>query len=225
MELPSKLRFTLINNLNGNEVINSKYVIYAHKCNDGVYVGLTNDPVKRWQEHLSDAFNEGSRNYDDNFREAIRRCGRRFDHYIVAVAAFENAAKKIEAAAIQFYSDRLNMKNEAVDISNSYQFNPIGKQIGKMITLEKKSSGRQTYAREDSERQSVVAEIYEEYGRKRLRVIDGQPFRKGMNIRCDTKEREKFNIGDKVRIKVAVSKRGETEFLEAAKTSIPVLIE
>ncbi len=130
----------------------------------------------------------------------------------------------MEAVAIHYYSDRLNMKNELVDTnsSNSYRFSPIGKQI---ITLEKESTGRQSYARKDSERQSVVAEIYQEHGRKRLRVIEGQPFTKGMNIRCDTKAREKFNLGDKVRIKVAVSKRGDTEFLEAAKTSIPVLVE
>lgn len=227
MELPRKVRFTLINNLNEKEVKNSKYVIYAHACSDGVYVGMTSDPIKRWQEHISDAFNEGSRNYNDNFRIAIRRCGRNFSHYILAVAGFEKAAKKIEAAAIQFYGDRLNMKNEVVETisSDSYRFSQIGKQIGQTITLEKKPTGKQSYARGDSERQSVIAEIYQEHGRKRLRVIEGQPFRKGMNIRCDTLERKKFKLGDKVRIKVAISKNGDTEFLDAAKTSIPVLVK
>ena len=219
MELPTSVRFILINHLTESDVKNSAFTIYAHKCSDGVYVGMSKDPVERWQQHVSDAHHENNRNYDDNFRASIRRCGRRFEHYIIAVAGFEKAAKRKEAAAIEFYGDRLNMKKEVIDNSIDYRFSPIGTQIGTTLILKKKTSRRVSNSIRDVDRETVIAEIYNEFGRRRLRVIEGQNFPKGMNIRCDNDERMRFEIGDKVKIKVAKVNKDGTDFLQAGKAS------
>jgi predicted GIY-YIG superfamily endonuclease len=50
MNLPSKLRFIIINNLTEDAVKKSDYVVYALACSEGVYVGMSSDPVKRRQE-------------------------------------------------------------------------------------------------------------------------------------------------------------------------------
>ncbi|MBD9354812.1 GIY-YIG nuclease family protein [Methylomonas albis] len=102
--LPVKMRFKLINHLSLDVVKNSKYLIYAHQCSEGVFVGMAADPVKRWQEHLSDANTEFSHNYNDSFRRAIRKCGNNFIHYIIGVANTENLAKDKEAIAIEYYA-------------------------------------------------------------------------------------------------------------------------
>jgi len=220
----SSLRFILINNLSPNDVKNAKYVIYAHVCSYGRYVGLSNDPVKRWQEHYNDAHNQNSHHSKDEFKEAIRKCKNRFTHYILAIADFETAARRKEAAAIQFYDGNLNTRPELDGIHDSYHFSPIGKQLGQAITLKKKSSTQERFSRSDSDRQSVIGQICIEGNRKRLRVIKGQPFPEGMYISCAADERNRFNSGDRVRIKVAESKKANgTKYLTAAMTSKLVL--
>lgn len=220
MSLPSKIRFTVINNISLDEVKNSNYVIYAHVCSEGVYVGMSVDPVKRWQEHYSDAFNKYSHNHDDKFKEAIRKCGDKFAHYIVAVANSESLARKKEIAAISFYGDRLNIKLESNEIPHDYIFNSIGKQMGISLILEKKGSEGAFYSRTDSQRVTVIGEIYAYEGRKRLKTIEGQAFPAGMNIECPRDERSRFNVGDKVRVNVAMSQKSSgTKYLVAAKTA------
>jgi hypothetical protein len=50
MDLPApKIRFLLANGLNESDVKNASYFVYAHICRAGMYVGLSKDPVKRWQ--------------------------------------------------------------------------------------------------------------------------------------------------------------------------------
>ena len=224
MYLPSKLRFKAINNLSLEEINNSNYVIYSHVCSEGVYVGMSSDPVKRWQEHLSDAFNKDSQYYDDKFRVAIRTCGSAFTHYIVAVAALEKAARNKEAAAIEFYGDRLNMREERNYSDQDYGFRPIDNQISLDVVLEKKRSKGTSSGRDDSDRKTIIGEIYTQYGRKRLRSIDGQAFPAGMNIECPRDERARFNNGDKVRVNVAMSEKPNgTKYLVSAKTAKLVL--
>ena len=220
MNLPSKVRFIVINNISPDDAKRSNYVIYAHVCSEGIYVGMSVDPVKRWQEHCSDALNKYSHNYDDKFKEAIRKCGDKFEHYIVAVANSESLARKKEAAAIAFYGNNLNTKLEASLIDHNYNFNPIGKQVGIGVLLEKKGSEGAYYSRTDSARLTVIGEIYSFEGRKRLRTIEGQAFPPGLNIECPRDERSKFNVGDKVRVNVAMSQKANgTKYLVAAKTA------
>jgi hypothetical protein len=225
MNPPPKLRFTLINNLAEDEVKKSNYVVYALECPEGVYVGMSSDPVKRWQEHCADAFNKDSLHYNDELKAAIRKCGNTFAHYIVAVASTEAAARSKEAAAIEYYGNRLNMIVETIRSGRDYGFSPIGKQIGRTVFLEKKGTTGAWHPRNDSQRKTVIAEIYMSGGKKRLRTINGQPFRAGLNIECSESERAKFNVGDKVRVNVAMSEKRGTEYLVAAKTASLVLVK
>ena len=220
MNIPAEIRFELVNGISEKDVKSNEHIIYAHLCSKGIYVGLTTDPVKRWQEHVSDAFNEGSHNYDDKFREAIRHCGQnKFKHYIVAVANFEKSAKNKEASAIKFYGKHLNTKNETENGDRDYGFRPLKNQIGTTLILKKKSREGTFYSRSDSSRKTITAEIYFESGRKRLRSISGQPFSAGLNIECSRSERAKFATGDLVRVNVALSEKNGKEYLVAGKTS------
>ena len=223
---PPKLRFLLINNISLDDIKKNSFVIYAHSCPDGVYVGVASDPVGRWQQHFADAFNENSPYYNDEFKEAIRKYTNNFEHYIVAVANFENAAKKKEAAAIRFYSRNLNMREEADPGERDYGFQSIASQIGKGEILNKKGKTGSEYSRSDSDRQTVIGEIYFSAGRNRLRSIEGNPFPAGLNIECGREERKRFKPGDKVRVKVAISEKANgTKYLTAAKTARLILVE
>ena len=220
MNLPSKIRFTVINNISVDEVKKSNYLIYAHACSEGVYVGMSSDPVKRWQEHYGDAFNKYSHNYSDKFKEAIRKCSNNFTHYIIGLASTESLARKKEAAAISFYGDRLNTILESSSLPNEYNFQSIGKQLGLNVFLEKKGTEGAYSSRTDAQRTTVTGEIYFQEGRKRLRTIEGQAFPAGMNIDCSKEERARFNVGDRVRVNVAMSQKSNgTKYLVAAKTA------
>ncbi|WP_374972340.1 GIY-YIG nuclease family protein [Spongiibacter marinus] len=224
MSIPSKVRFELVNGLTEREVKSAAYFIYAHKCTAGTYVGMSQDPVKRWQEHVSDAFNSHSHNADDKFREAIRGFRDTFKHYILAIATFEKAARNKEAAAIEFYSENLNMKAEAVS-HRDYGFKSIDSQISLPIVLEKKGKSGTSFSRQDSERIAVVAEVFEEFGRKRLKCIGGQPFEKGLLIECSREERAKLQVGDRVKVKVQISEKRGKKYLVAARSATLTKVE
>jgi predicted GIY-YIG superfamily endonuclease len=223
MILPPKIRFKLINNIKLEAVKKSEYVIYAHHCSEGTYIGRTDDPVRRLQEHYADAFNINIHHYNEEFKVAIRKCGTVMEHYIVALATSEEIAKKKEAAAILFYSDRLNVIVDSKGDDRDYGFRTIDSQIPLPEFLEKKGRAGTTHSRGDDKRKTVTAEIYMEGSQKRLRTIEGQVFRAGLNIQCDTSETAKFSPGDKVRINVALSDRKGTEYLVAAKAATLVL--
>ena len=226
MNVPSKIRFTLINGVKTEDVKNSKFLIYAHVCPSGTYIGVTNDPVKRWQEHCSDAFNKNSHNYDDQFRMEIRKYKSNFNHYIIATANFEKTSRNKEASAIKFYEPELNMKKETETEKQNYYYKKIEGQIGIKYFLEKKGRSGTNYSREDKERVTVTGEIYTEFGRKRLRTVNGQKFPAGMNIECSRSERSRFDNGDRVRINVAESKKANgTKYLVSAKTAKLIFVE
>ena len=222
MQASSKLSFELLNKINADIVKNSKYIIYAHACPKGVYVGIATDPVERWQQHLNNAFNESSQYCNEKFKDAILAFGNNFNHYIVAVSDFEKSAKNKEAAAIAFYSKQLNMRREINSGGRNYNFQPIGSHITQKIMLGKRDR-RVSVSRSGCERKTVIAVICFESGRKRLRTISGQVFPQGLYIQCPKDERERFDVGDKVRVNVAMSensKKGRNYLIAASTTRL-----
>ncbi|MBD9354811.1 hypothetical protein [Methylomonas albis] len=97
----------------------------------------------------------------------------------------------------------LNVKTEVSKTHRDFDFSPFEKQIGINIDLEKRKSEGATVSRDDSQRQTVIGEIYIGEGRKRVRTIAGQPFPAGMNIEYSRSERDRFEVGNKVRVNVA----------------------
>jgi len=219
MNIPNKIRFEVANGLSNEEVLEAEFVIYAHECSSGLYVGMARDPVLRWQQHVQDAMNEHSQHNDDLFREAIKRNKLNFKHYILAGAKFEKAAKRKEAEAIRYYPSSLNMRPENCGSDTYACYKPLDKQITTSIILEKRSRSGTSISREDTDRVSIVAEVYMNSGRKRLRCTKGQSFKEGLRVECSRSEREKFNPGDKVIVKVALSTQKGKDYLVAAKTS------
>ena len=86
------------------------------------------------------------------------------------------------------------------------------------VFLDKKGTTGSWISQSDADRTLIVAEIVEEGGRKRVRCTHNQPFKAGLRVECDKEDRKRFNVGDKVHIKVALSKNGD--YLVAAKTSL-----
>jgi len=214
------MRFSLLNGIKKSDVRVAKFVIYAHSCPGGVYVGMSSDPVKRWSEHTADASNANSPYFNDSLKKAIRAYKQNFQHYVIGLANLEKSARQKEASAIRFYGKNLNDRLEIEPESRDYGFRPIDSQIGNIEFLQAKSSSTSNSARQDSDRVLVVGEIYEEFGRKRVRTIAGQAFPAGLNIECSREERARFKPGDLVKIKVAMSEKADgTKYLTAAKTS------
>lgn len=58
---PHVMKFWLLNGVTDLDIKINEYVIYGHCCKEGLYIGMSNDPVKRGQEHWSEAFNPHSR--------------------------------------------------------------------------------------------------------------------------------------------------------------------
>jgi hypothetical protein len=182
------MRFEAINGVTENEVKTSQFFIYAHKCSKGIYVGMAEDPVRRWQEHVQDANNKHSHHYDEKFKIAIRQCGTAFQHYILDIAKFEKAARRKEAAAIEYYEANLNIKDEKVTGDHVYRFRPIDDQISVPVFLDKKGTTGSWVSQSDADRTLIVAEIVEEGGRKRVRCTHNQPFKAGLRVECDKED-------------------------------------
>lgn len=198
---PHVMKFWLLNGVTDLDIKINEYVIYGHCCKEGLYIGMSNDPVKRGQEHWSEAFNPHSRDYFHEFKAAIRESRGNFEHLILQVANTKNSAKNREAEAIYYYAPSLNMKAEFNFSNDHFGYKPIDKQTPKHILLfTRRESFGSWYSRSDGDRTAVIAEIYSEKGRKRLRTIRGQYYPAGLNIECSSAERDKFNNGDLVKV-------------------------
>ncbi len=209
-----KLRFTLANGLTPDDIDRAKYLIYAHQCDDDVYVGMSYDPVTRWFEHQSAAENSLNPSHNATFK-AVIRASTRFKHYIVAIASTESAAASKKAAAIVYYSN-LNMKYEAPD--REYPFKPLASSIQTMeINVRRRL--RIANSRNDGDRKMCLGEIYIDCGRKHVRSLANEYFPAGLMVQCARDERERFKAGDRVKIKVALSKKRGADYLVAASTS------
>lgn len=214
--LDAGLRFELLNGLCESDIKNAKFVVYAHKCEAGLYVGMTNDPVRRWMQHCQEAENRFGKYQDDPFKHAIRQWRTQFKHYILAVTNFEKVASSMEAAAIVFYVPKLNVRREVLIEMKEYGFKPIEGQIARPVILKKKA-GSSGSVRVPGSLKTIVAQVVFDQGRKRLVCTSGQPFPAGLLVRCSKEERERFNVGDVVKVSVGLSEDGR--FLVAPITA------
>ena len=217
--LNSTLLVSLLNGVKANDLERDNYVVYMHKCINGIYIGQSEDMVRRWKQHNEAAFNVEHRDYNQKFKGYIRNFG--FQHYVIATAKTETKALKIEADAIKFYKANLNSKSEASTGEHTLMFNHLELQLSATQTVIKQKGTLQTAEpKQDCDRKMVKAKIVEEKGRKRVVSVSG-PFDKGLYIECAKSEREKFQAGDLVKIKVTLSskKRGDKYYLVAERTS------
>jgi hypothetical protein len=220
------MKFWLLNGVTELDIKINEHVIYGHYCKDGMYIGMSDDPVRRWQEHWSEAYNQHGRDHFNEFKAAIRKNGNNFMHLILQVANTKNSAKNKEAEAINYYVPSLNMKAEFNFENDDFGYKPIDGQISKHTYLyTRRENIGSWYSRSDSDRTSVIAEVYLERGRKRLRTIKGQHYDAGLNIECSRAKRKQFNNGDLVEVDVALStKENGTPYLVAAKTANLILV-
>lgn len=216
----SRIRFELLNALDEREVASARFVVYGHQCLKGLYIGWSSDPVKRWQEHCEAARTPTSPYYDDRFRAAIRGFPQGFKHYILAVASTEVAATRKEAAAIDYYQPTLNERPEYIDTALDCGLRPIVGQIARVAFLESRRSRREVNHHTDRDRKAVIGEIFFDNGRKRVRAIAGQAFPAGLKIECPRSERERFGLGQLVRVKVALAYKDGTAYLVAGKNAV-----
>lgn len=219
MTNPQKLRVKLLNGISEEMLRKSAYIIYAHECPAGVYVGQATDVVERYRQHVGDANNENSLEYGSPFKKAIRLYQSNIKHYVLAVDQFPKAALDKEAAAIQFYGRNLNTKAEPRSKNCDYGFKPIDGQIGKLVMLEIKKRKR-TGGRADSGRFTVTAEICMNRGRKRLRTVGNQEnVPVGIYIECNRAARDEHEVGDRVKLNVGWSNQNGKPYLTASPSA------
>lgn len=220
MNLQSRIRFELLNGISESQVLSGSFIIYAHSCRNGIYVGQSADPVKRWHEHINEANNIHSTYYNDPLKVAIRECGHEgFLHYIFAVANYENGARKKEAIAIKFYRAALNSRSEPIESYDFSNFKPIAGQVSTVVFLDKRLKSNDSGIRTDKDRKTVTAEVYMEFGRKRLRSVGCENFPSGLKVECSRDARSELEVGSKVKIKVADAEKRGTRYLVAANSA------
>lgn len=216
----TEVRFYLANSLTLDVVTNAKYVVYGHECPAGLYIGFTADPARRWQEHVRSASEKTDRNYNNNFKSAIRRYLEGFKHFILAVASTEKAAQLREAAAIQFYKPKLNTREPSASREYSYPFSALSSSIVSSCVMKPKTKKTELNVKSDSDRVTVEVIVFTEGDKKRLKTLKAAPFERVMNISCHKASLDEFPDGTVVKLKVAPAggpKRGT--YLKAAHTA------
>lgn len=82
------------------------YYIYCfnNKTNNHKYIGYTNDPTRRFREHLSSAYNTKSTVYNYTFAKKIRQYGKEsFEILILEILEDHKTALEREAYWINYY--------------------------------------------------------------------------------------------------------------------------
>ncbi|MCR9186627.1 MAG: hypothetical protein NXH81_14610 [Halieaceae bacterium] len=203
--MPERIRFEILNGLGEADVKKAKHIVYAHRCPAGVYVGMSEDPVRRWKQHVHHSVDANSGSYNDNFKRAIRAYGHSgFTHYVLATASFPKSAKSKEAAAIKFYGHKLNSRAEVIDCQEDYGFRPIDTQIPKIVFLEAKAREDNSDRGGSYNKRNIRARVVYEGGRKRFVSLPNEYFPEGLRVQCN-RDRDEFDVGDVVEVSVSLS--------------------
>ncbi|EFP97797.1 GIY-YIG nuclease family protein [Vibrio caribbeanicus] len=76
--LKSTLPVSLLNGVKESDLKRHEFIVYMHKCINGLYIGQSDDMVRRWRQHNEAAFNTEHRDYNQKFKGYIRNFG--FQH-------------------------------------------------------------------------------------------------------------------------------------------------
>jgi hypothetical protein len=82
------------------------WYVYRHcsKTTDKSYIGVSDNPVRRWKEHVSHALRIGACGYDTKFKRAIRKYGSYdFVHEVLASSSDQESAKTLEVVCVGEY--------------------------------------------------------------------------------------------------------------------------
>lgn len=222
-----RLIFETYNGIEPNEIEESEYVIYGHSIDGKMYIGFSNDPVKRWIEHFQDAMNGCSPNFDTLLKSAIRRTSfANIRHLVLAVADNERLARRKEAEAIRFYKSRLNSGATLSTDHGSFGLKRFSGQSPSFVKVFKRQNPGSWRSRTDLDRVPALAEIIWERNRKRLMTVENEFFDEGYRIECSRAEREQFEVGTIVEVEVAESvKKSGGVYLVAKKNDALVRVD
>lgn len=214
------LSFDVYNGVTPISIRSCRFIVYAHQIGQAMYIGYSFDPVQRWNQHVSDAYDSYSPNHGSIFKAAIRSHGTKsFRHLILEVARSEEMARRKEAEAVRFYRPSLN-EGATIGVGiKKRRLRTLYEQEAYSFRLEKTKIIGSWKARSDADRSIAIAEVRIERRRKRLVSLRNQNFEAGLRIECSRAEREAFNEGDVVCLLVAESTRHERRYLVARKSS------
>ena len=87
--------------------------MYKNKINGHMYIGLTNNPDRRYRDHASASFNEKNKDYNNSIHKAIRKYGLDNFDFIILKSNIETLeeAKVEEQKAISFYNTYLDREH------------------------------------------------------------------------------------------------------------------
>lgn len=197
----------------------------GHECVDGLYIGYSTNPARRWEEHVKSAFEETDRNHHNSFKNAIRAHPEGFKHFILAVASTDSIAQTKEAAAIRFYKPRLNTREPSALGEHHYTFRALNNTIVSSLVMRPRSQKKEQNTKSDSDRVTVEAIVSTQGERKRLKTLRVEPFEKIMNISCHKQPLDDFGDGTIVKLKVALAGGEERgTYLKAARTASITLV-
>jgi ribosomal protein L19 len=162
-----------------------------------LYIGYTNDPYSRLREHVAASREPLGSGYKTQLSLALRE-HIKTERFIIAVSQDEQEARSIEASAITFFKSALNVRPEYSNVIRNFSLNS-----NKEINLgDKRAKTNEWFVGTTAkERFTIDATIIYDKAKKRVQAQDGY------FVTYSQLEREKFNIGDKVKVNVTFSEK------------------
>ena len=209
------MNFKLLNGLTSLMVKDAKYFLYAHRSHDNeVYVGISRCPVTRWSDHQIGANDKYCRHHGCSFYRKMRETNA-WTHYLLGVAQTEEDIRHMEAAAIDFYGT-LNSQSEYTH--KKFRFAPLTSSTSQMY-LGRMARVVTQHNRNASDYQWVHARIIWEGKRKRVITTGNNCFPAGLKIQAGRADRDRFNVGDSVRVRGIMASKKGAPFITIMKTS------
>lgn len=218
--MTTAMNFSLTNGLSGSTVSSAPYVIYAHRCLKGVYVGYSKDPAGRWSAHKQQA-KDGQR--DDKFKQTILK-GFLFKHFILAVAKTEDEALAIEAACIHRYgSGDMNTAITRPDMTLVKKLEDINFRDGEYMPVSLKRRFNRSGSAMKNKKKALAKVIRRANGDVSFRSEANENFGAGMKVSCGKAYRKQFNDGDVVSFMAHQATNDEGPFLAAMNQVMTIM--
>ena len=209
------MNFKLVNGLTNSVVNNANYFLYAHRSHDNeVYVGISKCPVKRWNDHEIGASDPYCSHYGCPFYRKMRET-KAWTHYLLGVAQTEDEIRHMEAAAIAFYGT-LNSRLEYTQ--KKFRFSPLNTATTQ-IHLGRMARNAVNHNRSDSDYEWINARIIWERNKKRVITTGNGSFAAGLMIQAGRADRDRFHVGDKVKIRGIMSSKHGSPFITVMKSA------
>jgi hypothetical protein len=218
MAIRSVLLVNSVNGITRTQVESATFLVFLVKFSDSsIYIGETTDVVSSWGGLYNTAWNGTPNTSNTAMQKAVKKFSNP-EFYIVALAESKANARALKAAAIKFYGAVLNSR-DSLSVEAEVKFSSLDNVVN-YFNLFSRRDNSDSVSFKDSDREILFGEIVNNRSKKRLLVTEGEY--KGKYISCSHSEREKLNVGVRVKVKAKMMSNGT---LKAANSSRLIVVD